>query len=87
MLGKVVSSGEEGGKGKASPDKRSGLVLVTHRSGLPFHGSPLFSSFPFVIGRAHIPQERGGAPGEPQLRGCDRAGTARWSWWWWDEGI
>jgi hypothetical protein len=29
--------------------EKSWLVLVTHRSGLPFHGSPLGSSFPFAF--------------------------------------
>ena len=30
-------------------DKKSWLVFETHRLGLPFHGSPLCSSFPFAF--------------------------------------
>jgi len=49
VSGELVSGSEEGGKGKNEPRQKSGLVLVTHRSGLPLHGSPLWFLPPFAF--------------------------------------
>ena len=67
---------------RTSHDKKSWFALVTHRLGLPFHGSPLCVFLPLGVFLhrmrrrwAHIPKKWGGSLGELQLRGWERAGA------------